>query len=87
MRRFTYLLFLFLLSASATGEDTYQTPMPHSTAAQILSYCEAGADVISQLRCNYYLQGVADLAVQAPQACLPRGMNQSELIEVAVTHL
>ncbi len=87
MKAIFYLPLILTLSGGAAGDEPYEKPMPHSSGEKILEFCEDTEDVISQLRCNYYVQGVADLIVQTPLACLPQGMNQSELIEVATTYL
>ena len=87
MKAIFYLPLILTLSGGAAGDEPYQKPMPHSSGESILEFCEDTEDVISQLRCNYYVQGVADLIVQTPLACLPQGINQSELIEVATTYL
>jgi len=87
MKAIFYLPLILTLSGGAYGDEPYEKPMPHSSGERILEFCEDTDDVISQLRCNYYVQGVADLIVQTPLACLPPGMNQSELIEVATTYL
>ena len=87
MKAIFYLPLILTLSGGAAGDEPYEKPMPHSSGERILEFCEDTDDVISQLRCNYYVQGVADLIVQTPLACLPPGMNQSELIEVATTYL
>ena len=87
MKAILYMPLILALSGGAAGRESYEKPMPHSSGETILEFCEDTDDVISQLRCNYYVQGVADLVVQTPLACLPKGMTQSELIEVATAHL
>jgi hypothetical protein len=87
MKTFFVLTLILGLAVPAGAQDTYKKPFPHSSGAQLLSYCQETDEVISQLRCNYYVQGVADLAVQVPLACIPRGMNQTELMQLAIDHL
>ncbi len=87
MKAILYMPLILALSGVAVGDEPYEKPMAHSSGETILAFCEDTEDVISQLRCNYYVQGVADLIVQTPLACLPQGMNQSELIEMATTQL
>ena len=87
MKAILYMPLILALSGVAVGDEPYEKPMAHSSGETILAFCEDTEDVISQLRCNYYVQGVADLVVQTPLACLPKGMTQSELIEVATAYL
>lgn len=71
-------------------KKTYQQPYPHSSGAELLPFCEQTDDVVKRLRCDYYVQGVADLATipqsGKPMACIPRGKSRSELILVAVNY-
>jgi hypothetical protein len=69
----------------------YEQPFPHSTGVQLLQHCEQVDEVVSRLRCDYYVQGVADLAT-IPQAgrrmaCIPQGQNRSQLMEIALRAL
>lgn len=75
----------------APAAGPYVQPYPHSTGAQLLQYCEQVDSVVSRLRCDYYVQGVADLAT-IPQAgkymaCIPQGQNRSQLMEIALRTL
>jgi len=75
----------------APAAGPYEQPYPHSTGAQLLQYCEQVDTVVSRLRCDYYVQGVADLAT-IPQAgkymaCIPQGQNRSQLMEIALRTL
>ena len=96
MKRFPALILaIALLACPWTGpayaDDAYQQPYPHSTGTQLLSLCQETDVAVNLLRCDFYVQGVADLAttpVNGDQlACIPRGMNRSELMELAVAHL
>lgn len=87
MKRTVTLLLLSGLALSAAAQGDYKKPFPHSSGAELLAYCQQSEVVVSQLRCNYYIQGVADLAVQTPLACIPRGMNQTQLMNLAVEYL
>jgi Rap1a immunity proteins len=91
----TLLLALLLSGYSwaepSSADDAYQQPYPHSSGADLLAYCDNTGEVISQLRCDYYVQGVADLATipqqGQPLACIPRGQNRTQLMQVAVNYL
>lgn len=96
MKYFPTLILAFLLSGyswaePANAEDAYKQPYPHSSGAALLPYCERTGDVVSQLRCDYYVQGVADLATVPqqgqPMACIPQGQNRTQLMQVAVNYL
>ena len=96
MKYFPSLILALLLSGYTWAEpssksDAYKQPYPHSSGAALLAYCENTAEVISQLRCDYYVQGVADLATVPqqgqPLACIPRGQNRTQLMQVAVNYL
>jgi hypothetical protein len=96
MKRVFTWVFLPLLSATAWGQpatpdDTYKQPFPHSSGADLLPYCEETDRVVSQLRCDYYIQGVADLATipqnGRPLACIPQGQSRTQLMQIAVGHL
>ena len=84
-----------LLLCSWTGfviaQAPYDPPYPHRTGAQLLPYCEQADIPVELLRCDYYVQGVADLATTPVQgkrlACLPKGMNRSTLLQFALDHL
>lgn len=69
----------------------YKEPYPHSSGADLLTYCEQTDEVVSQLRCDYYVQGVADLVTMPQQgnqrACIPPGQNRTQLMEIAVSFL
>ena len=96
MKYFPTLLLAFLLSGYSWAEppsanDVYKQPYPHSSGAALLDYCEKTGEVVSQLRCDYYVQGVADLATipqqEQPLACIPQGQNRTQLMQVAVNYL
>lgn len=75
----------------SSPEDTYKQPYPHSSGAELLPYCEQTDVLVSQLRCDYYVQGVADLAtiprLGRPMACIPQGQNRTQLMQIAVNFL
>ena len=82
------------LAATETETETeteYKQPYPHTTGAQLLPYCKQTEIVVDQLRCDYYVQGLADLASTPVRgvrlACPPQGMNRTELMEFAAEHL
>ncbi len=96
MKYFPTLLLAFLLSGyswaePSSADDAYKQPYPHSSGAALLPYCEQTGEVVSQLRCDYYVQGVADLATipqqGQPMACIPQGQNRTQLMQVAVNYL
>ncbi len=96
MTRLSALILASLLSALAwagppNAANTYVQPHPHSSGADLLPYCAATDEVVSQLRCDYYVQGVADLAgipqQGIPLACIPPGQNRTQLMEIAVSYL
>lgn len=96
MKMFSALILLFLLSAPSWAEpvsadNAYIAPYPHSNGADLLPYCEKTDDVVSQLRCDYYVQGVADLATMPLlgnlRACIPQGQNRTQLMQIAVSFL
>jgi Rap1a immunity proteins len=96
MRRFAATIFVMLISIpsgaeTTTLDSTYKQPYPHSSGAQLLPYCEQTDVVVSQLRCDYYVQGVADLATipqqGKPLACIPQGQNRTQLMQIAVGFL
>jgi Rap1a immunity proteins len=96
MKYFPTLLLALLLSGYSWAEpsgadDAYKQPYPHSSGAALLAYCDNTGEVISQLRCDYYVQGVADLATipqqGQPLACIPQGQNRTQLMQVAVNYL
>ena len=96
MKYFPTLILAFLLSGYSWAEppsadDAYKQPYPHSSGAALLPYCEQTGEVVSQLRCDYYVQGVADLATipqqGQPMACIPQGQNRTQLMQVAVNYL
>jgi Rap1a immunity proteins len=96
MKYFFTLILVFLLSAPSWAEpsstdNAYKQPYPHSSGADLLPYCEQTGEVVSQLRCDYYVQGVADLATipqqGQPMACIPQGQNRTQLMQVAVNYL
>jgi len=76
---------------SASADAEWKQPYPHSSGAELLPYCLQTDLVVSQLRCDYYVQGVADLATTPvkgiPLACIPRGQNRTELMQLAVDYL
>ena len=87
-------LFTGALTLAATETETeteYKQPYPHTTGAQLLPYCRQTEIVVDQLRCDYYVQGLADLASTPVRgvrlACPPQGMNRTELMEFAVEQL
>jgi hypothetical protein len=90
------LLLTLLLAAPAWAElaapdNTYKQPYPHSSGAELLPFCEQTEVVVSQLRCDYYVQGVADLAViprkGKPIACIPQGQSRTQLMQIAVAYM
>lgn len=96
MKKLAASILTFLLSASSWAEPattaiTYVQPYPHSSGADLLPYCAKTDEVVSQLRCDYYVQGVADLATipqqGIPLACIPQGQNRTQLMEIAVSYL
>ena len=96
MKRLTTLLFATTLllcpwAGPVYAEDAYKPPYPHSTGAQLLPLCQDQDAPVDLLRCDYYVQGIADLATTPVQgerlACIPRGKNRTELMEFAVEHL
>jgi Rap1a immunity proteins len=76
---------------TAKEDGAYTQPYPHSSGAALLPYCEKTDEVVSQLRCDYYVQGVADLATipqqGQPLACIPQGQNRTQLMQIAVNYL
>ena len=92
---FTLILVLLLSSLSraetSSTDSAYKQPYPHSSGADLLPYCEQRGEVVSQLRCDYYVQGVADLATipqqGKPLACIPQGQTRTQLMQVAVNVL
>jgi hypothetical protein len=96
MKKLSAMLILVLLTLPAWGEapapeEEYKQPFPHSSGADLLAYCEQTEVIVSQLRCDYYVQGVADL-VTIPLdgvriACIPQGQNRTQLMNVAMTYL
>jgi hypothetical protein len=75
----------------ASEEIAYKQPYPHSSGADLLPFCQQTDVVVSQLRCDYYVQGVADL-VTTPLggvrlACIPQGQNRTQLMQMAVDYL
>jgi hypothetical protein len=96
MKCFSTLTFVLLLPAlswaePSNTENAYKQPYPHSSGADLLPYCEQTGEVVSQLRCDYYVQGVADLATTPqqgkPMACIPQGQNRTQLMQIAVNYL
>jgi len=96
MKYFPTLILAFLLSGYSwagppSADDAYKQPYPHSSGAALLPYCEKTGEVVSQLRCDYYVQGVADLATipqqGQPMACIPHGQNRTQLMQIAVNYL
>jgi len=89
--------FLFTGSVPALAQEQeqkqekYEQPYPHATGAQLLPYCQPTAIVVDQLRCDYYMQALADLASTPVQgsrpACPPRGTNRTELMAFAAEYL
>ncbi len=73
------------------AREAYKPPYPHSTGAQLLPLCQDQEAPVDLLRCDYYVQGIADLATTEVQgerlACIPRGKNRTELMAFAVEHL
>jgi hypothetical protein len=94
-----FLIALILVSAHSTfyaatpasAADEWKQPHPHSSGAELLPYCQQTDLVVSQLRCDYYVQGVADLATfpikGSPLACIPRGLNRTELMQLTTEYL
>jgi hypothetical protein len=84
-------ILLFPWAITAYAEETYEPPYPHSTGAQLLPLCQDQDAPVELLRCDYYVQGIADLATTPVQgerlACIPRGKNRTELMAFAVEHL
>jgi hypothetical protein len=96
MKQLPAMLIFVLLTLPVWGEDPapeeeYKQPFPHSSGKDLLAYCEQTEVIVSQLRCDYYVQGVADL-VTTPLAgvriaCIPQGQNRTQLMSVAMTYL
>ena len=88
---FTLILALELSAPSWAAEGKYERPYPHSSGADLLPYCQQVDVVVSQLRCDYYVQGVADLATFPVKgvslACIPKGLNRTELMQLSVEYL
>jgi hypothetical protein len=94
-----FLIPLILVSALSTfygtapvsAADKWKQPHPHSSGADLLPYCQQTDMVVSQLRCDYYVQGVADLATfpvkGTPLACIPKGLNRTELMQLTTEYL
>jgi hypothetical protein len=84
-------LSTFLWAGPARAADEWKQPHPHSSGAELLPYCQQTDAVVSQLRCDYYVQGVADLATfpvkGAALACIPKGLNRTELMQLATEYL
>jgi len=84
-------IYLSTGSALVLAQDEYKQPYPHATGAQLLPYCQQTDIVVDQLRCDYYVQALADLASTPVNgvrlACPPRGTNRTELMEIATKHL
>jgi hypothetical protein len=96
MKLLTPLILVSALSSfygavPARAADEWKQPHPHSSGAELLPYCQQTDAVISQLRCDYYVQGVADLATfpvkGAPLACIPKGLNRTELMQLTTEYL
>jgi Rap1a immunity proteins len=96
MKMFSALILLFMLCSPswaepASADNAYIVPYPHSNGADLLAYCERTDEVVSQLRCDYYVQGVADLATMPLlgelRACIPQGQNRTQLMQTAVSFL
>jgi hypothetical protein len=88
---FALILALVLSTPSWAAEGKYERPFPHSSGADLLPYCQQADVVVSQLRCDYYVQGVADLATFPVKgvslACIPKGLNRTELMQLSVEYL
>jgi hypothetical protein len=88
---FAITLLLCAWTGPAAAQKAYKPPYPHSTGAQLLPYCQQADVPVELLRCDFYLQGVADLATTPVKgerlACIPRGTNRTELLEFALGHL
>jgi hypothetical protein len=88
---FVLILALVLSTPSWAAEGKYERPFPHSSGADLLPYCQQVDVVVSQLRCDYYVQGVADLATFPVKgvslACIPKGLNRTELMQLSVEYL
>lgn len=84
-------LLLCSWTGQAMAQKAYKPPYPHSTGAQLLPYCQQADVPVELLRCDFYMQGVADLTTTPVKgqrlACIPRGMNRTELLEFALEHL
>ena len=84
-------LFSLCGAGPLSAADKWKQPHPHSSGADLLQYCQLTDEVISQLRCDYYVQGVADLATSPVRgvvlACIPRGLNRTELMQLATEYL
>ena len=100
MNRFFVFVFVLLLSAANRAQlpsadspptEVYKPPHAHSSGADLLYYCEQTDRVVDQLRCDYYVQGVADMASlprqDEPLACVRQGTTRSELIMIALDYL
>jgi len=87
-------LYLLTWSPAALAQKQkkeYLQPYPHATGAQLLPYCQQTDIVVDQLRCDYYVQALADLASTPVSgvrlACPPRGVTRTELMKIAADHL
>jgi hypothetical protein len=96
MKRFSALIIATTLllcswAAPAMAQAAYKQPYPHSTGAQLLPYCRQVDVPVELLRCDFYVQAVADLATTPVNgkrlACIPRGTNRTELLEFTLGHL
>ena len=96
MNRFFVFVFALLLSAVTQAQSppptvAYKPPHAHSSGADLLYYCEQTDSVVDQLRCDYYVQGVADMASlpqqEKPLACVRQGETRSQLMLIALNYL
>jgi hypothetical protein len=77
-------------------EAAYKQPFPHSSGAELLPFCELTGEPVSQIRCDYYVQAIADMVTIKLKgkrlACIPQGQSRTQLMEIAAhalkkTHL
>jgi hypothetical protein len=69
----------------------YKQPFPHSSGAELLPFCELTGEMVSQVRCDYYVQAIADMVTIELKgkrlACIPQGQSRTQLMELAVRSL
>lgn len=81
-----------MISKEALGPvANYKQPFPHSSGAELLPFCELTDEMVSQIRCDYYVQAIADLVTIKLRgkrlACIPPSYSRTQLMELAVGSL